>query len=231
MALLVSIQQAAANALRAWLVKRLAPAVHPDLIYDRWPEATVPLFDVKKERTQALSILLVGAPTDELFSPVIVSETPINATSEMATWRFRCRRQPIHIDAWAAYDTHRDDLIARIEPAINASNQLTLGDATADIVRIGVTLPLADGWTGVGEFLFDGPELLQTPDSNQQSEFRATFRGYVDVMLTQTAVTPLIASIILKQKAHTAPVAPSTLFTDVATITRSGVTYTEVPPT
>lgn len=226
MALRVSIQQAAANALSAWLKRQL-----PDVVfYDRWPEPSVDLFDEAEQRTKVASIVITGKPEDLTTDPVLVSQTedgPVNLT---VVWRYACRRQRIHLNVWTMYEVDRDDIAARLEEALNASETDSLGVANSEAVRSGLLLTLSDDWEGRAEFIFDPPENIDTPDSNQQSEFRALFSGYADFMYTRTRTVPSIELLTFKQKAHQTIHAP-TLYTDIATVNGEGqVVYSEVPP-
>jgi hypothetical protein len=221
---IISIQQAAANALATWLATEL-----PDVtLSNRWPEPTVPL------GPKTVTVLLAGAADDDILDPQVESQinTELLPTA-IYTYRLRCRRQNLQLDVFTQYDVHRDDIMARLDKALNASETRTLGPSfPAAPTRNGIVLALADGWVGMADFLFEGPNLSDNPESQQQTDYRATYRGYVDVMLTYTTETPVarMAVIELLQRAHEAPRA-GLLATDVATATADGATYTQLLPT
>lgn len=199
--------------------------VHNVTLYDRWPEATVPL-------RRAVSVLLVGKPIDELTDPVLLDSTPVVGSDVLRDFLYRMGtvRQNIQINVWAVYDVDRDDIIQRLDDALNASDQLTIGDARAALMRVGLTLELGDGWTGRAEYLFDGADRDQTADKSQQAEMTAIYSGYVDVMPTNVfrkRRAPKITEIIVHQQNFlgTNPTV------DIATITDDDATttFTEEP--
>ncbi len=220
---MVTIQQAAANALATWLTAQLPVDVD---VNSRWPEPTEQL------PPKSLTILLAGLADDELIDPAVVSQTNTAAPAVTATYtyQFRCRRQPLQLDVFTQYDADRDDIMARLDYALNAGASASLGsDYNTEPVRNGLSLFLGDGWSGIAEFLFEGPSLSDAPDSEQVTDFRATYRGYVDMMLTYTTVTPIarLALIELRQKAHETVVAATNLSTAVAEVTADGESYTD----
>lgn len=221
---MVTIQQAAVNALATWLASQLTGGVD---VNSRWPEPTEQL------PPKSLTIVLAGPADDELFDPVVVAQTN-HPTDPVATYtyRFRCRRQALQLDVFTQYDVDRDDIMAQLDTALNVSDGVTLGTPNSEPVRNGLCLQLGDGWTGIADFLFEGPSAVDDADSEQQTDYRATYRGYVDMMLTVTTATPVarMKTIRLRQRAHESPTPPSTLPTDVATVTEDGATFTvEIP--
>ncbi len=95
--------------------------------------------------------------------------------------------QPIQLDLWTIYQPAREDLIDRLEKAINPS--IHEG-------RHGVVLDLADGWTGKLWAWFDSPVRIEGEGHTKQSEFRANYRGTVEMVRTVTAQTPRLARLI-----------------------------------
>jgi hypothetical protein len=219
---MISIQQAAANALATWLASKLPGDVDVD---SHWREPTEQL------PPKSLTVLLAGPADDELIDPVVVSQTN-DPTDPIATYtyRFRCRRQALQLDVFTQYDADRDDIMARLDYALNAGATASLGaDYNTEPIRNGLSLALADGWSGIAEFLFEGPAVSDTTDSEQTTDFRATYRGHVDMMLTYTTPTAIsrMAVIELRQRAHEALGAPTNLSTDVAAQTADGESYTQ----
>jgi hypothetical protein len=218
---MVTIQQAAANALATWLAAQLTGVeVRP-----RWPEPTEEL------PQDVVTVVMAGPAEDDLLDPIIESQTN-DPTLPVATYtyRFRCRRQGLQLDVFTQYDVHRDDILARLDYALNASDNATLGfSSNNDPIRNGLSLQLGDGWVGIAEYLFDSPEVTDTPDAVQQADYHATYKGHVDVMLTYTTPEPVprLAMIELRQRAFVAMP-----LTDVARVTADGATFTleEEPP-
>lgn len=226
MASRVSAQQAACNALAVWLKSQMPEVT----VEDRWPEGELPADD--QGHVRAVTVLLVGAPVDQALDPEIVSSTPNGDGTDSTVYQYRCRRQHVELDVWASYDVDRDELVATLDDVLNASDNLTQPDVfNADPVRNGLRLPLSDGFDGSqASFYFDGPENIDTPDAHQQSELRATYRGYVDVMLAKTVTTVPLTTAILRQKAHPEVVTPTDLPTEVTTVTATTETHTIEPP-
>ena len=189
----VSIEQAAQSALARWLTREL-----PDVtIWDRWPEANVRL------PPRAISVLRAGARRDEALDPEPIASRAVEGATVRAifTWRMRACTQPLQLDAWAHSDIARDDLLARLEPALNASktrSMPSLGLTNADPVEQGLTLLLADGWSGFVTYWFDAPVITDAPDAVQRSEYRATYRGWAAMQLTIDAESARLAPARLR---------------------------------
>ena len=209
---LVSIEQAAANALGRWLSSKLPP--DEVAVNTRWPEAS------EDAPPKAITILLAGPPDEEPLDPVVVASAPLDGARAMFTWRVAALRQPLQMDVWTRYDLERDELLARLVPLLNASTRDTIGERNANPVRHGVLVPLADGWDGYADCYFDKPNRFDSPGSAARSEFRAIYRGFADVDLTVSAASARIARIELVQRITDA----RGKSTDKTTITRHGVT-------
>jgi hypothetical protein len=209
-ALLVSLEQAIANALARWLRTSLGPDVVVD---SRWPEANTKL------PPRAVTVLLAGPPEEEPLDPVLAGREDTSPTTSRFKWRMRAMRQPLQIDAWACYDVERDDLRQRLRSALNAGMRRTLGLANAMPVDHGVVVPLEDGWQGgIADCFFDKPQSFDTPDAVQRSEYRLTYRGWAEAVLTETAESPRIVAVRLRQRIRAAR---------TTTITAASVTNTE----
>ena len=189
----VSIQQAAQNALALWLARELDGVT----LWDRWPEANVRL------PAKAVSVLRAGARRDEALDPEPIARRDVDGAPGRAifTWRMRACTQPLQLDVWAHSDVARDDLLSRLEPALNASKARSLPSlalANADPVEHGLTLLLADGWSGFAAYWFDEPAITDTPDAVQRSEYRATYRGTAMMQLTIDAESARLARARLR---------------------------------
>jgi hypothetical protein len=210
MALIVSVEQAAANALGAWL----KVALGADVVVDtRWPDPG------KKLAPRAVTILLAGPPEEELLDPVVVSRADTGPKTALFTWRMRALRQPLQLDVWAQSDLERDDLKQRLRSALNAGMGRTIGARNAMPFRHGVVVALSDGWTGFADCLFDRPLAIDTPDAVKRCEYRLTYRGYAEVDVTETGESPRIVVLHVAQRIRDARRA--------TTITPQAVTHTE----
>jgi hypothetical protein len=184
----VSVEQAAVNGLARWLEGSLGGDVR---VSTQWPEPS------QKLPARVVTILRAGAPDEEPLDPIVVArvDTGTSSPTSVFTWRLRALRQPLQLDVWARHAAARDDLLCRLDEALNAGMRATLGVQNADPFRHGVVVPLADGWTGTADCFFDRPEVADTPDAATRSEYRATIRGWAEVDLTLTAPSARLAVI------------------------------------
>lgn len=220
MPLLVSIQQAAMNALCAWLEASLlgSPSVEP-----RWPDPDKILTGGgtaggRYNGPVALTIIPRGKPRDEYLDSQ-VSSTVDNGDGTLKVRRVQAfRAQPLQLDVWAAYDVERDDLIAQLDALFAGA-----GGATTDPIvaarrspeEHGVALTLGDGWGTppadpvVADFDFEGgPEVDDTADQIGRVTYRATYFGEARMMLSVTTTDPKLARVTLKQMLAIANVVP-----------------------
>lgn len=182
----VTVEQAGINALATWLTNSLGTAA---VVSTHWPEPS------KKLPAKGVTILRAGAPEEEPLDPIIVGRADTGPHTSLFTWRLRALRQPLQLDVWAHHHAARDDLLARLDVALNAGMGASLGAASAEPVRHGVVLPLGDGYAGTADCYFDRPEVFDAPDAAIRSEYRATARGWMEVDLTVTAPGARIAVI------------------------------------
>jgi hypothetical protein len=192
---MVSIEQAAQNALARWIAQELRDVP----VRDRWPEANVRL------PAKTVTVLRAGSRRDEVLDSVAIKSAPVAGASGRAlfTWRMRACTQPLQLDVWAHSDVARDDLLARLEPVLNASKARSMPAlklSGADPVEHGLALLLADGWEGFASYWFDEPSLTDTPDAVQRSEYRATYRGSAAMQLTLDVESPRLARVALRQR-------------------------------
>ena len=192
MTLAVSLGQAAANTLAAWLHARLPGVV----VEARWPEPHTKL------PPKAVTVLLAGPPVEELLDPIVVGRRDLPGGRAAYLWSIRLAKLPMQLDVWTKSDVARDDLVARLTRALNASEGESLGVRPSDPARNGVLLRLGDGWDGYSDFLFDGASTNDTPDSVQRCEFRATVRGHSWMNLTLVAESARLARVALIQRLH-----------------------------
>lgn len=192
---LVTIQQAARNALSTWLTTELAPAGGGDgvLVEPRWFEPDRPL------PARAISIIDAGPRQIEWLEPEVLAsvENAENADHIDITWALGAVAQRVQLDVWAQSDVELDDIVARLDRSLNAGER---GVEASNVVpfRPGVLLELADGWDpGRVDFLFGEPEIVHTASSVGEGEWRAIYRGRFDGQLVQTATTAKMARLHL----------------------------------
>ncbi len=195
---MISIEQAAVNALKTFLQNNL-----PDVVVsEEWPNPDEPLPEM------AVTILRVGAREETKVDPTVIGSEPYftgdppveHPVLRQFKWRVKLVRQPIQLDVWSCYQANRDDLHARLDELLNAGTLVTLSGATtlnSDEFRDGLLLQLGDGHSGFADYQFEGPDIDDTPVSAQRNEFRATRVGAVYAALTITKIQPRFSEIIL----------------------------------
>lgn len=215
---LVTIQQAARNALALWLVTELEAVPGGIAIEPRWFETGRGL------PPKAISIIDAGPRRVEWGDPEVLAQALVGTTLVTATWAVGDVEQPVQLDVWAQSDLELDDIMARLDIALNARAR-GLGVANVEPVGAGLLLHLADGWApGIVEFAFGEPSTFQTADDANQAEWRAMFKGAASMRLSTKATTPRLARIALKQRISASDAASVT--TDTMTVSASGETYT-----
>lgn len=219
MAYIVSITQAVANAMATYLSAALTGGV---IVQPRWPDANTRL------PPRAVTVLLVGPPIYDMVQARPDTTTIVDATHVSTSWVVYNVRQPMQLDVWATSDASRDDIIAQLDNVMNVGqsalvNPISLPDPTGE----GTTLNIGNGWNGTADYIFDSPGRLDTADSVQRSEYRASAKGEAHMALSITAVSSRMNQIIFKEKVHEALTAPTTQLFDIVTITASGVTRTQ----
>lgn len=193
MAQFTSITQAARNAIAVWLSVELEPT--GVIVEPRWFEVDRPL------PPKAISVIDAGPRKVDWTDPEQLIVTPGAPGLVTVTWGLGYLTQRIQLDVWAQSDVELDDLIARLDDALNAG-QRALGTVTnADPCGVGLLLNLGDGWApGTVDFTFDEPSVEQTADMANQAEWHAMYRGDANMRLVQVATSPAMARIALKQK-------------------------------
>lgn len=216
MSQLVTIQQAARNALAKWLRTELAPVRNGlgVVVEPRWfPK------DVELPR-YAVSIIDAGPREVEWTDPEILDQTLKGAAHVEVTWGLGYVTQRLQLDVWTPSDLELDDVVARLDIALNAG-QRPMGASNPDPVAVGVLVLLEDGWEGAtADLTFDAPETQHTPSSVNESEWRATYRGAASMRLAIKATSARMARVKVHQRLSNDEL-------DV-TSTASGDTYTSV---
>lgn len=192
----VTVQQAATNALRKFFESQAE--LSGVLCDDRWPEPDTELPD------RMITILHAGERQDERIPEELVRVDDLTGVQARCYWRVKACRQPLQLDVWARYSTHRDDILANLDDVLHKGTLITLG--SGDPVRDGPLLQLDeanDGHFGYADFTFDGFRMLDGADQHRQNEYRATCNGHVDVELVVSAETAKIARILLEMSLGT----------------------------
>lgn len=134
-------------------------------------------------------------------------------------WRIRSCEQPVQLDVWATYHGSREDIVARLEPLLNAAPSESAGVDDDDPVRNGVLVQLGDGWSGTADFLFEKPRRTDTTNSKKQNEYRATYAGVAEFWLLIKAQSPRMARLALTQTTEDAVGGVATTTSDADTFT------------
>jgi hypothetical protein len=213
----VSVGQAAANALAKWLETQLENVS----VYPRWPEPNVRL-------SRAVTVAVVGRRQrlNVVTGFDLQTRQNLTATTALVGVRIGSFIQPIQLDAWATYDVDRDDIVDQLDDALTASAVATGVAQTDDPVRDGILLPLLedDGFTGTVEFWFDEPDVDNTPDSVQRSEFRATYFGEARGDFTRVRVVPRMVNPSLHVLVSESNPPPAGQLYDTSTLSSNGAT-------
>jgi hypothetical protein len=199
----MSVEQAAAKVLREYLQAELDPQFGPVgspercVVSDRWPERESGL------PTRAISIIPAGAREDLHVQEQDIRRENLDGEDgnlKLYTWRVAACRQPIQLDIWCRYSSHRDDLCARLEDSLRKGERYTLGLPNGNVIRDGVLLRMdpRDGFQGYADFTFEGPKKTDTVNGKLESESRATISGFIDVDLTVKAASPRMARVLLQ---------------------------------
>jgi hypothetical protein len=203
----VSIEQAAANALAAYLTAQLAGVTCKAF----WPNAS------QKLPPKAVTVVPVGRRrtvdhlgdfirvvsfedrplTDDNGDPLL-DDSGNQLTDRIYTYAVSPIEQPFQLDVWATTDFDRDDIVARLDDALTLGLGITLGATNADPFRDGVLLALGDGFTGNADFFFDGPTKDDNVNAAGRAEFRATYSGTMTANRTQTVRLPILRAVKLK---------------------------------
>lgn len=209
MSQLVTLQQAARNALAAWLLAELAPVGGGDgvVVEPRWFEAD------RKLPPIAISIIDAGPRRIEWTDPEQLIVTPSTPGFVEVVWGLGYIEQRVQLDVWTPSDVQRDDVMARLDISLNAGHRSYNGatEPNQDPVGVGLLLALGDGWEpGTVDFTFDEPDFDETADSVNQTEWRAMYRGVATARLTQKATSPKLARISLQQRLLTTTITATT---------------------
>ena len=198
MALRTSVEQAANNALAAWLTTQLASVDDGVSIEPRWPDPDKTLPE------KAISIITAGPRQLEFCDPKPLGPGVLSSGNLYTyQWHYAEVVQPIQLDVWCQYDVQRDDLVARLDDALN-SGAAGLGQTNIDPVSGDLILALssADGWgNSNANFVFGSCQLTDTADNAQQAIYRATYRGEAQVSMSVLSTVAQLTKVIFELRA------------------------------
>ena len=169
----------------------------------------------------------ISVPTPIDLASVKVAANAIKASlnkhyaARIYTWLLRACRMPLQLDVWAKYDLTRDDIMARLESALNANPALSAGIAGPQMPFGHGTLlqfAQADGIAGFVDTWFDAPTVEDSTESVQRAEYRATYRGTAAFNLTLKIQSARMVKIVLQQTTSEKSPAPTTLAPDNYTV-------------
>lgn len=219
MSQLVSLQQAARNALAQYLTDELAPVGGGDgvVVEPRWFEKD------RQLPPRAITIINAGPRSIEWTDPEVLETSIKSATQAEVTWALGYATQPLQLDVWALEDLALDDIVARLDRHLNVGQafyrETVLGIANTEPFGVGVLLELGDGWeSATADFVFDAPDAEPGPDEVMQGQWRAMFRGNVNLRLVQKATSSRMARIHFKQRLRTTDAVDATAPYDTTTI-------------
>lgn len=216
MALLVSVQQAALNALASYLADVL-----PDVsVEPRWPDPD------KKLPSKAITLIPAGPRTLLYFGrPEILEKVEdISPTAALYRWIVAEAELPVQMDIWTTYPLDRDDIIARLDNLVNVGFTALSGInlLTQNPVEDFIALELGDGWEGSNaNFFFDTVKFDDTAPQTIRHEYRATYKGMGAFNLTIVAESPKIARINIDLK-----LSQANTYSEYS-VTADGETFTE----
>jgi hypothetical protein len=177
--MIVSIQQAANNALVAYL----APLLSDVDVTSNWPSPDRELPE------KAITVLTAGARRDQPLDPKQLKNTISGLTQVNTIWQVASCIQPFQIDIWTHSVIERDDLVARLDILLHAGASALGTIVNQDPVGNSLLLPVLDGWEAsntTADFEFDHYDDDDSSDSSGRNIYRSTFRGDGNFMLTIT---------------------------------------------
>lgn len=216
--MLTTIEQAACNALQAYLQTQLTGIA----VEQQWPDPNKEL-----PATPTITITRAGARHVEFVPPVVVGKQIINSTTANYTWSIGAVTQRLQLDVWSTFQDQRDDAIAQLDLALKQGVGTTLNIGNEPPFRDGILLALGNGWTGNADFQFDEPSIDDNPAANAEREFRATYLGQASAELRLTSALPRLTTLVVKTYLSESAI-PATL-ADIYTITSGGVTHSTGP--
>jgi hypothetical protein len=202
----VTVQQAAANALRTYLQSQmdLREGSGAVVVLDRWP----PSGELAQPRS--ISVITAGEREDVYKAGLqaeLVRQSSVNSTTGLYTWRVAACSQLVQLDVWATYDVALDEMLADLDQAFRQGTSVTLGLTNGMPFREGVLLAMGDDWQGFVDCTLEGgPNVHHSNEAHVTNEHRATLRCRLDMDLTLQAQSPKLLRVLLEQTLGGSPV-------------------------
>lgn len=179
--MVVSVQQASANAFAAWLQVQM-----PDVtVFSRWP-------NFRSLPAKAISVITSGARQDINLTPHLISATNSGSVNTSGIWQVAACFQPYQLDVWTTSHVARDDIVARLDVFLRADASALASAYNPNPVGSGVLIAVQDGWAAAGtiaDFSFGNPDTDDTGDEVSADQYRASYRGGAGVMLSVVKTT------------------------------------------
>lgn len=219
---LVSIQQAARNALALWIASELNE-LEGLVVEPTWFESN------RKLPPIAISIIGAGRRDIAWGQPELVASAPSGPNHVFGTYKLGYLTQRVQLDIQTTFEPVLQDVIARLDESLNKGAK-GLGVVNCDPFANGILVPMLDGWEpGTADFLFGEVDENPTPASVMQGEWRAMYRGELNAMLVGKATSPKLARVNMMQRLRVTDAVDQTAPYDVTTITATGETHSTDP--
>jgi hypothetical protein len=181
------VEQHAINAVCAYLTSQLA-AEYPNLpVFDAWPESSVAM------KVPAVSVFLIGTAFITEIDPEPVGAPDFSTSPPTYTWALRFADYPFQVDVWAASDSGRKKLAARIE-AIFKHGRRGLGLTNVDPFENDLLVAMTGDFEGTANASIKAPEFLDMADTVNRNEYRAMMQGLLSVQTTFKAQSPRLTN-------------------------------------
>jgi len=197
MALLPNAKVAVRLALANYLRTNLSASWPSLLVTENWPTP---------QRAFPPQSLTVLAPSDgqvtEYHQPVVWSVTPTTGVNCTVLYSYGKLKIPLQLDAWAQYESLRDDLAASVTPLVNVPADVTLGVAgnQPELAQApGLVIPIPTYFSVTAEFRFEpAPGPREGSDPALMGEWRATWDGEALIYLMAQDTKPLMKTIVMQ---------------------------------
>lgn len=153
----------------------------------RWPAPD------KDLPPKAITLVASGARRDTMVDLKLLNASNSGLSNTNGFWQVAACYQPFQLDIWAQRDVDRDDMMARLDNFLHSGERYLTGVSSPNPAGFGVLLQVGDGWSDIvqttADFYFEGPDLLDDPDTVIRALRRATLRGGAHFMLAVPVTT------------------------------------------